>query len=367
MNIFDALNIFYREDTISDFLVNCFKDSNQYLNKFLQAADIMANDDAVFHIETRVSLGKNIGTPDIVIRFEKEDIMHFIIIENKMGASEGIEQTDRYESPEAREKIASKYNADIKNSNFHFVFLALDVTAEPKNSQFHFITYEIFTQGEWTLQTEVLQIIFKDFQKKLIHFYEPLKEPYESLDKEIKISAMQRKICWQKVLFRCFQSDDRLHLTWGEALGQGRSNFIFLITKPTWKSTRSFREDGLSKNFYVHIDTYVNMLDEHKKGVKDIGIRFETFPYEPHRKIEDLVGYELFKQNKSVFSEMLYEKTRALGISVKRKNSKLLVMSLPIEGSTARQTVQNIKNGFDAIEKCIDEVIDVMKMQNLLK
>ncbi len=27
MNSFDALNVFYREDAISDFLVNCFRDS----------------------------------------------------------------------------------------------------------------------------------------------------------------------------------------------------------------------------------------------------------------------------------------------------------------------------------------------------
>jgi hypothetical protein len=50
MNIIDALNIFYREDTISDFLINCFKDSDAFLIRFLKEAKIHVEEHTAFHI-----------------------------------------------------------------------------------------------------------------------------------------------------------------------------------------------------------------------------------------------------------------------------------------------------------------------------
>lgn len=37
MNTIDALNIFYREDVISDLLKSCFEDSPAFLKQFLEA------------------------------------------------------------------------------------------------------------------------------------------------------------------------------------------------------------------------------------------------------------------------------------------------------------------------------------------
>ncbi|MGE6260086.1 PD-(D/E)XK nuclease family protein [Heyndrickxia sporothermodurans] len=132
MNILDALKIFYREDTISDFLINCFKDSDEFLIRFLKEVNIQVGEDSSFYIDTRVGLGENIGTPDIVIRAQTNQNMKFIIVENKMGAAEGHEQTNRYESLEARTRIAKKYNVSLENIEFHFIFLALDTTVRPK-------------------------------------------------------------------------------------------------------------------------------------------------------------------------------------------------------------------------------------------
>jgi hypothetical protein len=367
MNIIDALNIFYREDTISDFLVNCFNDSNEFLIRFLNEAKIQVEENTIFHIDTRVGLGENIGTPDIVIRSLTNNNMKFIIVENKMGAAEGHEQTNRYESEEARTRIANKYNVDLENIEFHFIFLALDTTVRPKNSQFTFLNYHLFLQGDWPLQQETLQLIFKDFQQKLNHFYEPLNKPYESLEFDIEMDGIQRKICWQTILFEAFNSNKELLLDWGEAGGAGRSNFLFLVSKPNWKSSESFRKAGLGQTFNVHFDTYINMLDNGSKRVKEIGIRFESFPYEPHSKIKNLLDYERFMENKRIFGERLFERAEKRGILAKRKNTKLLAMTVQIQAMTIRETVQNIKKQFVAVERCVDEVISEMKTENLIK
>ncbi|PES94718.1 hypothetical protein CN510_16860 [Priestia megaterium] len=367
MSIIDALNVFYREDTISDFLINCFKDSNDFLIGFLNEAKIQVGDYTVFHVDTRVGLGENIGTPDIIIRALTNSNMKFIIVENKMGAVEGHEQTNRYESLEARTRIANKYNVALENIEFHFIFLALDTTAKPKNSKFTFLNYHLFLQREWSLQNETLQLIFKDFQHKLHNFYEPLNNPYESLELDIEMDGIQRKICWQKILFEAFYPNKELVLDWGEVGGSGRSNFLFLISKPTWTSDKPFRKSGLAQTFNVHIDSYINMLDSRSKSVKEIGIRFESFPYEPHSKIKNLPNYKIFMENKSIFGDRLFERVLNRGILAKRKNTKLLVMTIQIQAMTIHETVQNIKKQFGAIERCIDEVVSEMKRENLIK
>ncbi|PAD67410.1 hypothetical protein CHH83_18925 [Bacillus sp. 7586-K] len=367
MNTFDALNIFYREDTISDFLVTCFKDSPPFTTRFLHEAGIKLEEGFSFDVKTRVGLGKTIGTPDIVIRASSGDRMKLIIIENKMGAAEGHEQTNRYESSEARARIAKRYKMPLEKIEFHFIFLALDTTAQPKNSQFIFLNYQIFLKDSWHVNDEKLRLLFNDFQEKLAIFYRPIEKPLESLETNLKMDGMQRKICWQAILYDAFSANKDLLLRWGEVGGAGRNNFLFLITKTNWTSNESFHEAGLSKTFNVHIDTYINMLDNRTNNVNEIGIRFETYPYVPHKKIQNHPEYQRFLDNKTEFGERLYELAKRKGISVKRKNSKLLVLAIPIHGETIGDTVQHMKTQVEAIEACVDQVIGEMMGENLIK
>jgi len=180
------------------------------------------------------------------------------------------------------------------------------------------------------------------------------------------MDGMQRKICWQTILFESFQSEEDLILDWGEVGGSGRNNFLFLITKRNWTSADSFREVGLSKTFNIHIDTYINLLDSNDNTVNEIGIRFETFPYVPHKKSNVLPGYESFMENKNRFGEMLYKLAKTKGITAKKRNSKLLVMTIPIHGETIQNTVQSIKEQVMAIESCIDEIVREMIEEGLI-
>ncbi|MEH7502721.1 hypothetical protein V7152_12005 [Neobacillus drentensis] len=47
--------------------------------------------------------------------------------------------------------------------------------------------------------------------------------------------------------------------------------------------------------------------------------------------------------------------------------TKLLAMTIQIQGMTIRETVQDIKKQFVAVERCVDEVINEMKTENLIK
>lgn len=359
MNLFDALEIFYKEDTISDFLVNCFNDSDEFIKLFLAKANINKQNVDKFTIKTRVGLGKNIGTPDMLI-YNKQKV---IVIENKMAASEGREQTNRYESTQAKNKIIKKFKLDA-DCQFHYIFLALDTTIKPKNSKFKFIDYQIFLEGDWLLHDPELNLLFKHFQEKLRSFYNPLKDPYHALQ-EVNLDSTQRKICWQNILFKRFEPYKDLKYSWGEVGGAGRSNFLFNITKEQWTSHDSFKQVGLSKTYNVHVDTYVNMLSSQNR-VKEIGVRFETYPYVPHKKIKDDEEYARFLENKRTFSTKLYEMAKKEGISCRKRNRKLLVLSIPVDQDSIVKNVKSIEEQVIAIELCIDRVIEGMKEQELI-
>ena len=201
----------------------------------------------------------------------------------------------------------------------------------------------------------------------MIEFYSPVMNPYESIEQNLPLNGLQRKICWQKILDNNFSRLNRFDYEWGEVGGSGRKNFLYLIRKPGWQSEESFYQAGLSRTFNVHIDTYINMLQKSSQFVREIGIRFETSPYVAHREIKSLPEYEAFLEKKRIFSEMLFARAKKKGIRCKKRNTKLLALSVWIDGETLRGNLQELRKQVIAIETCIDEVIAEMKSKKLLK
>lgn len=147
MNVLDALNIFYREDVISDFLKNCFEDSPAFLQQFLHVAEIAVPTTSNFETINRLGLGKGTGTPDMIITARSAEENHIIILENKLGSGEGLDQTQRYESEVAQTLIKKRLHLDETTCTFHFVYLTLDPTVAPGSTNFTHVTYDVFWIG----------------------------------------------------------------------------------------------------------------------------------------------------------------------------------------------------------------------------
>lgn len=364
MNIFEALNIFYREDVISDFLKNCFEDSRHFLNKFLKSADIQIDDNYNYKVINRMGLGKTIGTPDIVIYETEKQIPKIIVIENKLGTGEGIEQTIRYESKMAQERILRRLN--LEAAEFHFIFLTLDTTVLPGSSKFISIHYSSFLNDKLTVTNASLNRLLEDFKEKLNDFYTPVSNPVKALTEGIPMDTVQRKICWQKILIKKFRDDKNFDIGWGEVGGAGRNNFLFLISKPNWKSSESFEVTGLAETFYIHIDTYINLLGESRMTIKDIGIRFETNPYKPRNQLQDIPGYHQFIENKNEFGAILNARLKTVIPEAREKNTSLLTSVVPVDQSGLEESVDDYYKKVKLIETVIDETLLEIEKTHLL-
>lgn len=355
MNIVDALNIFYREDVISDLLKSCFEDSAIFLRQFLKCANIVLPEETTFTVQNRVGLGKSIGTPDMVIVGQTKSENHVVIIENKLGAAEGEAQTQRYESEEA--KVFIKKRLNLKDANFHFVYLTLDTTVTPSNTNFTPVRYDVFLLHDWILEDSSLNLIFKDFKDKLHQFYEPLKQPKQALASNIPLDSTQKTICWQSVLFDEFKHMDQYILDWGPVGGSGRSNFLFRIDKSFWKAEKFYTETGLASTYDIHIDTYINLLSSNTDFICEISVRFETNPYVRHKDISKDDGYEAFIRNKRLFAELLYQQVRPHQLGAKKRNHKLQVMTIPVNNTEFNLSIEDYKFKVNILEKAIDEAL----------
>lgn len=355
MNTFDALNIFYREDVISDFLKNCFEDSRHFLNQFLASADIEIDNKYNYKVINRMGLGKAIGTPDMVIYETDKQVPKIIVIENKLGTREGIDQTIRYESELAQERILRKLN--LEAAEFHFIFLTLDTTVLPGSSKFIGVHYSSFLNDSLSVNSASLNRLLEDFKEKLSEFYKPVSNPVEALTEGIPMHTVQRKICWQNILIERFTDEKHLDIGWGEVGGAGRNNFLFLISKPNWKSPKSFEVTGLDSTFYIHVDTYINLLGKSGSTIKDIGIRFETNPYKPRNQIQDIPDYDKFLENKNKFAKAFNRKLQEAIPESREKRTSLLTAAVPVNQSSLEDSVDDYCRKVKIIERIIDETL----------
>lgn len=356
MNIFKALNIFYREDVISDFLCSCFKDSKDFLEKFLSEADIEISNIESIKVKSRMSLGKDIGIPDIIIQVRSGDKYKVILIENKLGAGEGYLQTLRYGSPEAYRVIGEKFN--ISNFDLHPVYLSLDSTSIPSNSTFSALSYEIFTDNDWNLFDECLKIIFKDFNEMLKYFYHPLSNPMNSLKNDNNLDSIQKSIAWLNVIEKIFTEHDKNNFIheYGRVGAQGRQKFLYLLTKEIWKSKATFEKD-MAGSFFIHLDSSVNILNKEVALLNAVEIRYETNPYTPHKHLEKLDGYRDFMDKRKNFANLLYKELDSSEIIYKKSNKKLLVAKVELNQKSLELNLHSYYKAIKIVENAIDRVL----------
>lgn len=127
MNIIKLLGIEYKEDIISNFIVVLINESKAFRDSFLKnivKIEYKENIDVKAHTRIKTSF----GIPDIIISAKQEKESTLIIIENKLKAEEGENQTSRYNNEKCTKELMENkkiFESDVKNINVKFIFLTL--------------------------------------------------------------------------------------------------------------------------------------------------------------------------------------------------------------------------------------------------
>lgn len=176
MNTFTLLGSFYREDVVTDFLASLINTEKRFSDWFMKnVCDTYLSKDEEVEACTRVGLGKGIGTPDLIIEKKIGSVTNMIIvIENKLRALEGVEQTNRYASEEGKKALIKELEVNY-SVPFKFLFLTLDPYTSASNNEFQKKDYTAFLDVDWSgyVRHPVAEQVLRDYSELLEEFYQP--------------------------------------------------------------------------------------------------------------------------------------------------------------------------------------------------
>ena len=118
INIMDILGVTYKEDIISNLLIHSLNNSVSFKTTSLENLVQLKNVSS-YTVKAYTRIGTSMGIPDIVIALKWDEVNcdKLIIIENKLKATEGYEQTKRYTNEKCISELYEK--VELNSSLFN--------------------------------------------------------------------------------------------------------------------------------------------------------------------------------------------------------------------------------------------------------
>lgn len=315
MNTITTLGSFYREDVVTDLLANLINSEPKFAYWFSEAiCNTYVKENEHIKASTRVGLGKGIGTPDLILeKITNNETNLIIVIENKLGALEGVEQTNRYASEQGK-KILKKELEVNENVSIRFLFLTLDPYTPAVNKEFQKNDYRAFLGVDWSTYVNhpIAHQLLSDYSQLLEEFYQPIinSKPTDKIAETTKyLNGLQKKLIWINMLQQTFQSSE-LQMTFGEAGGSGRSTAVFLFSKRDWKRDKYDGQVLRPTSANIHFELSINLLGYSK--VQDFHLHYEPNPYKPKKDYQKVPGYSEYELLRAARRQMFHDDIKDL-------------------------------------------------------
>lgn len=356
MNIVKLLGITYKEDIISNLLVGLLNESTLFKNMFLEKILKMDNP-SVYEVKAYARIATSFGVPDIIISINGESGSSLIIIENKLKADEGLNQTLRYSNKECINELKNNMKIDIKSENLDikFIYLTLIPEQNPSSKEFINLTYEdLITRLDVNIEDEVLNRVYKDLCSILSEFYEGLdiKEDYKIMDiLNDELDNERAFIKFKKIVegIRDVNGLTIKHI--GKTGGKGRVSFYAKISKDSWlgKDSVELVDDVYTitdECYDIHIELSFDIFNK----VITLPLHYETRPYIPKNRL-------LSKSREKDYN--LY--------CIKRDKIKNLIHNKIWEMNDSNIKTYNGSNQIACIKLQIDDNLNVKDFRNKIQ
>ena len=291
MNIIKLLGIEYKEDIISNLLVAFIKKSESFKKEFIEnliGIDFNEITDLDISIRTKTS----VGIPDIVLYINTRNKSKLVVIENKLKAKEGVNQTLRYSDKQCIKELLEKSKLILYKDNVEFigVFLTLVPERNYTGEVFKNITYkDILNKIECKIEDRTLDKLYRDFREVLNEFYNNLDVDCNESILEIfkKETDAERAIIKFTKIIKSINLNNGLIIDDIDKInGRGRNSFFVKISKDLWKGSK--KAELIKGKYSVNEETYDIHLeftfDSKNKNIA-LPLHYETNPYIPHNKL----------------------------------------------------------------------------------
>lgn len=286
-NILEILGVQNKEDVVSNLLRYCINSSKNFASAFLTS--VYGNNIKNYTVvEAFTRLSTSAGVPDIIVNCATKDMTDIVIIENKIKADEGEDQTERYASQECLENIKERLNLHNKIVNPNYIFLTLFPDQEPSSDAFKKVTYlDLLNalKSHTSAAEPVVRQLTGDLTMLLEKFYNyENTSPEDDILKKLRVEdGLDASYLYFKSII--YQLNLPVGLEVEETFKdsrQGRRYYGALISKEAWHPEKlkelanGKRSLNPTKCFNIHIEPQFNVLS----GILNVFLHYEIYPYE---------------------------------------------------------------------------------------
>ncbi|WP_017212382.1 hypothetical protein [Clostridium beijerinckii] len=329
----------------------------------------------LYNVKAKARISTSLGIPDIVVTMENKQKAIILIIENKLKADEGYEQTLRYSEENCKKKLYEYSNVNIKYEDVEFksIFLTLITEQIPSSKEFVNISYkDLLDNVNIKLEDNYLNRVYCDFVKIFEDFYKGLDVSEEDKVLEILCEDMDSEKVYIRFMniMRGLKSKTGLsRCVFDRVNAKGRASFIAKISKDSWCGNEeiNLKDDVYKvsdKTFNIHFE---EPFDIFNKKIK-LPLHYETNPYIPKDKLikkskpED---YKKYNDKRDSVKEIIHEKISILNDSnIKKYNGSNQIASINIDidlNVTVREFKELIINYMDKVSTMVDEALILVK------
>lgn len=264
-NLLELLGVAGREDVVTNLLAHCYNHSAAFRAWFLRTIGIEdIGEVAVGRAFTRVQMG-DAGVPDLVIVDYDGSGCSVVVIENKLAAEEGKDQTERYASNDCLQSLATRFKFGGKELRLKYVFLTLFPDVQPGSKKFVRVTHESFLQGNDAIyhgDGPWVSEVFGAWLDILSRFYKAGHlEPSDCLlDRFRQSYALDGSFLAFRAFMQSVPCPEGVSHVWSSRSSQpGRRFYLAQFRKPSWNPARMERLEekwrlNPAKCFNIHVE-----------------------------------------------------------------------------------------------------------------
>lgn len=290
-NILNILSVAHKEDVISNLLKYASEASPGFCSLFLSEICGVTNAQVGSGIKalTRVIAG-DAGIPDLVIYCPNSGEGELVIIENKLKAEEGEDQTKRYQDSSCIRALLPKLNLTVE-PRVHFVYLTLFEDAKPQGERFNHKSYRDLLPILQKLpfnDDPLADKLLTDLNANLAEFYshDEVLLSDKLIDKLKENGVLDGSYLYFKKLFSpdFYSPPKQLHCEGSfRSSAQGRKFYGAIFTKSQWSeseikpSQSNPRTMNPLRDINVHFEPQFSILN----NSFSVYLHYEINPYRP--------------------------------------------------------------------------------------
>ena len=317
INTMDLLGVTFNEEIIGNMIVGLINNSNNFKDAFgkhiLEIPNI-----SDFEVRAYTKNATSRGIPDIIVTAENAGEIIISVVEEKLKANKGHNQTFIYTEDVVKEELIQGYGD--KKVKFKYIYLTLIEDEFRENDRYINKTFKDLINDVWVeIEEEGLNRLYKDFGANMMRYYsiKELPNNTQSINILLDGNEKERMFIHFRTLMLSLDYPDNLSVRFfGKGAGGDELSFISKLVKNRWIGEEAKWEYGLyevgEETYEIRIEAELNITNE--KLV--LYVHYEPNPYITRYKLKNVANsrnVDEFEKRRNLVLKVVHDEIDKLG------------------------------------------------------